>query len=54
MNKLILYCIATVLVFVASGLAYLGKEGWGWFLFAAVMCLPADTCSCEKEDQSNG
>ena len=48
-KAIILYCISILLMAAAALMAYLGKDGWGWFLFAGILCLPCDADHKSKE-----
>ncbi len=40
MMRLFYFLTPIVLAVSAATLAFYGKEGWGWFLFVAVLSLP--------------
>lgn len=42
MNTLfIARCVVTCLcLLIAGAMAFFRKDGWGWFIFAGIICLP--------------
>lgn len=37
MTSILRYVILAIIVISAAYLAYYGKDGWGWFIFLALM-----------------
>ena len=54
MKYILINLVSIVCIIAATYTAYLGVDGWGWFLFVGAMCAHSWTTSKEviKQDES--
>ncbi len=45
--------VSAISAFAAFWLAYHDKQGWGWFLFAAVICESSSVITRSREDKKD-